>query len=95
MELYRKTEKQELEAMETFNQGNELSKSVVALLKKVNYDGQLPLYYSGGFRMLRDTLTGGDVNKAIYQYFIALTRQLVAFDSVLCRHCAHKFVQLY
>ena len=49
----------EAKAAELFEAGQDLAKGVVDILGKVARLDQLPLYYSGGFRVLASLLTNG------------------------------------
>jgi hypothetical protein len=46
------TEKEETKASELFNSGDSEAQGVVELIKRVQSPDQLPLFYSGGFRII-------------------------------------------
>ena len=55
----------EVKATELFESGHESATSLVDVLGRVNKAEELPLFYSGGFRVLATLLSGGKENLTI------------------------------
>ena len=55
----RKVDAEEELAKKALEEKSEEALSLVELIKKVNKDNQLPIYYSGGLRLLAKTLNNG------------------------------------
>ena len=56
MELSRATEEQEQRAREKESFGDVSAKGIETILEQFNKEGQLPMYYSGGMRIITDDL---------------------------------------
>lgn len=60
MELARDSANQEKDARKLFESGAQHPATLVDVMKKVNAEGELALYYDGGVRVLADLLQGGE-----------------------------------
>ena len=58
-ERVRKVDEEEELAKKALEEKSEEALSLVELIKKVNKDNQLAIYYSGGLRLLAKTLKNG------------------------------------
>ena len=73
VERTRRAEEQEGDARALFESGNEGAKGLVELWQRVNKEDQLPLYYSGGLRVIKELL----VNSKLRMYFIYMSVRIM------------------
>ena len=60
VELTRRSEEEESNAQNLFNSGAIEATGLVDLMKRVNKQGELPLYYGGGLRLIKEALKNGE-----------------------------------
>lgn len=73
-----KKERQEINAMQQFNRGDEKATVVPQLLEKLSRPDQMPSYYCGGFDLLSEAVT--DCESSFRRSF----SQLTFFEVSLC-----------
>lgn len=54
----------EQKAQDLFDSGDTGAQGVVAVMERINKGDQLPLFYSGGFRVMANLLSTGNTNSA-------------------------------
>ena len=59
VELARRTEEEETSAKALFDTGAMEATGLVDLMRRVNKPGELPMYYGGGLRLIKEVLRNG------------------------------------